>query len=101
MFSYHGASGPESSTTSCVEVRLVPVSVGRQTTTVFDRVHQSMALPVKSGSLLTVYGKNNINYRVPFLRCTYYQALPPYMTACDLQKSFVEVAFSTTAVYSF
>jgi len=86
--------------TSCFEVCLVTVSVGRQTTTVFDRVHQSMEPPAKSASLLTVYCKNS-NYHVPFPRCTYYQALPPHMTACDLQKSFNEVAISITAVYAF
>jgi len=32
IFSYRGASGPESSTTLCLEVRQVAVSVGRQTT---------------------------------------------------------------------
>ena len=36
VFSYHGANGPESSTTVCLEVvRQVAVPVGRQTTAVF------------------------------------------------------------------
>ena len=44
MFSNHGANGPESSTTLCLEgVRQMAVPVGRQTTTVFGRVHQNAA----------------------------------------------------------
>jgi len=39
MFSYHGASGSESSVTLCLEeVHQVAVPVGRQTTTVFGRM---------------------------------------------------------------
>ena len=49
MFSYHEADGPESSTTLCLkEVRQVAVPVGRQTTTVFGRVHQNAAPGAKS-----------------------------------------------------
>jgi len=48
MFSYHGASGSESSTAACFkEVRRVAVAVGRQTTTVIGRVHQNAAAGVK------------------------------------------------------
>jgi len=44
MFSYHGASGPESSTTLYFKgVRQVAVLDRRQTTTVFGRVHQNAA----------------------------------------------------------
>jgi len=49
MFSYHGANGPESSTTLCLEeVRQVAVSVGHQTTTVLGWVHQNAAPEAKS-----------------------------------------------------
>jgi len=44
IFSYHGASGPESSTAlHFEEIRQTAVPVGRQTTTVFARVHQNAA----------------------------------------------------------
>jgi len=44
MFSYYGATGPESSTTLCLEgVHQVALPAGRQTTTVFGRVHQNVA----------------------------------------------------------
>jgi len=40
MFSFHGADGPESSTTSCFkEVRQVAVPVGRKKTAVLGRIH--------------------------------------------------------------
>jgi len=49
MFSHHGASGPESSTTLYFEeVRHAAVLVGRQTTTVLGRVHQNAAPGAKS-----------------------------------------------------
>jgi len=35
MFSYHGASGPESRTTLCLEVPQMAIPVGHQTNTVF------------------------------------------------------------------
>ena len=41
MFSYHGASGPESSTLCFEEVHRGPV--GSQTTTEFGQVHQNAA----------------------------------------------------------
>ena len=46
IFSHHlGAGGPESSTTVYFEeVRQVAVPVGRQTTSMFVRVHQNAAL---------------------------------------------------------
>ena len=43
MFSYHGASEPESSRTLFRRVRQVAVPVGRRTTTVFDPIHQNAA----------------------------------------------------------
>jgi len=45
MFLYHGANGPKSSTTLCLEeVRhAASLPAGRQTTTVFGRVHQNAA----------------------------------------------------------
>jgi len=43
MFSYHGASWPESSTMLILEVRQVVVPVGCQQTTVFGWVHQNEA----------------------------------------------------------
>jgi len=49
MFSYHGASGPELSTTFCLEeVRQVAVPVESQATTVFAQVHQNVAIVAKS-----------------------------------------------------
>jgi len=49
IFSYHGANGPESSTTLYFEeVRQVAVPVGRQTTAVSGRLHQNEALGAKS-----------------------------------------------------
>ena len=47
---HHGASGPESSTTLCLEEEVcsVVVPVGCQTTTVFGWVHRNAALSAKS-----------------------------------------------------
>ena len=51
MFSYHEASGTESSTTLCSEgVRQVAVPVGRQTTTAFGRVRQNVAPGAESAN---------------------------------------------------
>jgi len=64
MFSYHGANGPDSSTTLHLEVRQVAVAVGHQTTTVFGWAQQNAALGTKSAT----YDSLVLNIAFTFIR---------------------------------